>query len=557
MAEPADVAVLTDPADDPAQQTLREAMTREGWRVAPPGQHRGARCAVVVWSQQSVSSQALADAARPFLDRERILQIIWEPRDWNFGMPNAINPPQPFTNFENCIVQAFILDSRARNIDNFGFQFPDCEKILRQVARLAGLPRPRDAWNAHITFNKNWSKQVRIAEFAPDGVTLIRKKEIGGQYDSGRYSYSDAESLETAMGRHWRVLDTASDGVLGQIAIDAPECYVDLPKRGPFPWNRTRTAVRRPRHVPVEVDRETAKDVEEPPSEPARPGPEAEEHTPDTRPEIFISYARADQDVVRRIVTLLNWEDWRVWWDPAIQLGEDFRPVIREHIDAAVVVIVLWSASSRASAWVEWETDRGRKANKLVELTLGDGPEMVNEGSEGQLIIPCDPFDPRVRDAILERVSRKSGLRRWRDGWNAELHLYGWQNRPPPRPVIGWEYVDPGTPTARLVRRERFVDTPSISYGTTIGHAWVFGYENTKVPVGVVWITQAQHHVDVPQPNPARERQLLSKEGLSARVNEFRVHPAVSEYISGFMSPADLLGMFDVPVLGESKPGEH
>ncbi len=66
----ADVAVLVIPPDAATEQTLREAMRREGWQVAAAGQE--AACAVVVWSEHSVDSDELAAAARPYLDRGKI-----------------------------------------------------------------------------------------------------------------------------------------------------------------------------------------------------------------------------------------------------------------------------------------------------------------------------------------------------------------------------------------------------------------------------------------------------------------------------------------------------
>ncbi len=552
MGDPVDVVVLADPGDAAAVRTLIEAMAREGWRVSSGERHLDARCAVLVWSQRSVGNQELAEAGRPFLDRNGLLQIIWEPPDWGFGKPNAIDPPQPFANLQCCIVDHGTLDGQARSVDHFGSQSSECERILSEVAKLADLARPRDAWNARITFNKAWSKQVRVAEYGADGVTLIRQQEIGGPYDSGAYAADDLEAFETTVGRHWRVLETSSDVVLGQIVIDAPEVVVDLPKRGPWPWNRTRSIVVHP----------LAGGTEEEPGEDGGELPASEsdldstEHNADPRPEIFISYAREDGDVVHAIVTLLGWEGWRVWWDPKIQLGEDFRHVVAAHIDSAPVVIVLWSPSARASSWVPWEADRARRADKLVELTLGDGPEMVNEGLAGTLIIPSDPFEPRVRDAILERVASRSGLRRLCDGWNAELHLHGWKNQPQRPAVACWEYVDPGTPTARVVRRERFVGTASAVYGTTIGRAWVLGYENTQVPVAAVWISRAEQHVDVPRRNVSREKQLARK-GLSSLVNRFTVHPKLGEFMQGFISPTDLLGMFGVPLIRHPEPGQE
>src|SRR5262249_51870930 len=87
----ADVALLVGSADEPARQTLTAAMTREGWRVAdgPP-----AACAVVVWSEQSVTSDGLAALARPFLDERRLLQVLWQPDAWDNSDRSCVEAPE-------------------------------------------------------------------------------------------------------------------------------------------------------------------------------------------------------------------------------------------------------------------------------------------------------------------------------------------------------------------------------------------------------------------------------------------------------------------------------
>jgi hypothetical protein len=109
---------------------------------------------------------------------------------------------------------------------------------------------------------------------------------------------------------------------------------------------------------------------------------------------------------------------------------------------------------------------------------------------------------------------------------------------------------------ARLVRRERFAGAVSVVYGTTVGHAWVFGYESTRVPVGAFWITQDRHHVEVPQPKPSREKQ-LARRGFSALVTRFTVHPTIGEFMREFISPTDLMDTLGVPRLREFRPGER
>lgn len=87
-----------------------------------------------------------------------------------------------------------------------------------------------------------------------------------------------------------------------------------------------------------------------------------------------VSYARQDEVVARALVKLLRRHEIDVFWDRSIQVGDDYKKVIARRIDDAACVVVLWSAASVASVWVEWEAERARKAKLLIETTL-DGAE--------------------------------------------------------------------------------------------------------------------------------------------------------------------------------------
>ena len=63
-----------------------------------------------------------------------------------------------------------------------------------------------------------------------------------------------------------------------------------------------------------------------------------------------------------------------VWWDALIEGGANFASSIREALDAADVVIVLWSRSSVESDWVRDEAAQGRDRHRLVPLSI-DGSQ--------------------------------------------------------------------------------------------------------------------------------------------------------------------------------------
>ena len=87
-------------------------------------------------------------------------------------------------------------------------------------------------------------------------------------------------------------------------------------------------------------------------------------------PRVFLSYARADRSRVAKIAEALSAAGLRVWWDTAIEGGSAFAKDIARELDAADVVVVVWSATSVESAWVLDEAGAGRDRNRLVPVQL-------------------------------------------------------------------------------------------------------------------------------------------------------------------------------------------
>ena len=59
-----------------------------------------------------------------------------------------------------------------------------------------------------------------------------------------------------------------------------------------------------------------------------------------------------------------------VWWDTAIEGGSAFAKDIARELDAADVVVVVWSATSVESAWVLDEAGAGRDRKRLVPVQI-------------------------------------------------------------------------------------------------------------------------------------------------------------------------------------------
>lgn len=87
--------------------------------------------------------------------------------------------------------------------------------------------------------------------------------------------------------------------------------------------------------------------------------------------DIFVSYARADQELVRPIVALLEGQGWSVWWDTRIVGGERWDAVIEREITAARCVVVVWTPQSVDREWVHLEAHDGRSRGILVPILNG------------------------------------------------------------------------------------------------------------------------------------------------------------------------------------------
>lgn len=117
----------------------------------------------------------------------------------------------------------------------------------------------------------------------------------------------------------------------------------------------------------------------------------------DTRPTVFISYARPDQALVEGLVILLGLYGYRAWWDSHIACGAVFADRIERELTASVAVLVIWSEHSVKSDWVAWEANQAAKQGKLVPVAAAgfdlrdirppfNGLNTLRIGDEGHII---------------------------------------------------------------------------------------------------------------------------------------------------------------------------
>jgi TIR domain len=86
--------------------------------------------------------------------------------------------------------------------------------------------------------------------------------------------------------------------------------------------------------------------------------------------DIFISYAREDEDHVKELVDALEQRGCSVFWDRRVPPGQTWRSHIGDALNGAKCVIVAWSRHSVNSRWVTEEADEGLKRNALIPVLL-------------------------------------------------------------------------------------------------------------------------------------------------------------------------------------------
>jgi adenylate cyclase len=85
---------------------------------------------------------------------------------------------------------------------------------------------------------------------------------------------------------------------------------------------------------------------------------------------VFLSYAREDVETARKLAAALDAAGETVWWDRHVHGGANFSTEIDRELKDAQAVVVLWSAASISSAWVQDEAAEGRDSGRLVPAIL-------------------------------------------------------------------------------------------------------------------------------------------------------------------------------------------
>ncbi len=88
--------------------------------------------------------------------------------------------------------------------------------------------------------------------------------------------------------------------------------------------------------------------------------------------DIFVSYDSRDRDRIKPLVEALQAKGWSVWWDRDITPGRRWAETIDKELSDARCVVVLWTAESIESEWVNTEAQEGLERNILVPALLDE-----------------------------------------------------------------------------------------------------------------------------------------------------------------------------------------
>src|SRR5262245_7191602 len=86
--------------------------------------------------------------------------------------------------------------------------------------------------------------------------------------------------------------------------------------------------------------------------------------------DIFLSYASADRERIRPLVSVLEQQGWSVWWDRKIPPGKTYDQVIEQALEGARCIVVVWLQTSVQFEWVKVEADEGMNRNALVPVLI-------------------------------------------------------------------------------------------------------------------------------------------------------------------------------------------
>jgi serine/threonine-protein kinase len=129
--------------------------------------------------------------------------------------------------------------------------------------------------------------------------------------------------------------------------------------------------------------------------------------------DLFVSYKAEDRARVAPLVHALEADGYKVWWDAEIGGGEQWREEICRHLDAARLVIVVWSKRSIGPQgnFVRDEATRALKRHAYLPVTIDKVEPPLGFGETQSLNLQSWKGDPSHHryQALLAAVRSRIG----------------------------------------------------------------------------------------------------------------------------------------------------
>ena len=126
--------------------------------------------------------------------------------------------------------------------------------------------------------------------------------------------------------------------------------------------------------------------------------------------QIFLSYSRRDADAAKALASGLSARGHEVWWDKNISGGSEFAAEIEQALNAADIVMVLWSSVAVKSPWVLDEAAEGRDTGRLLPIALDDCKPPLGFRQYQTIFVVRTRPEAAIED-ILQALVRKTAGR--------------------------------------------------------------------------------------------------------------------------------------------------
>jgi hypothetical protein len=139
--------------------------------------------------------------------------------------------------------------------------------------------------------------------------------------------------------------------------------------------------------------------------------------------DVFLSYAREDQDRIADLVDALEGRGWSVWWDRQLRPGARYEDVIEKELGSARCVVVALTEAALTSAYVRSEAAEARDRGILLPALLDDVRVPLSMNQTQCADLRDWPKDDRGLVSLLTSVADLTDERAIRIRWVSAIDV--------------------------------------------------------------------------------------------------------------------------------------